>query len=76
VENDDVILVDIPRRRLDIVGIAGQEMPEEDILRVLEERRRHWKPPVFRHKGVLRQYTRLARPALQGGSSAHGSPGE
>lgn len=42
VEENDVILVDIPARRLEIIGIDGVEMKEEEIKRVLENRRRTW----------------------------------
>lgn len=72
VEENDLILVDIPNRRIDIVGIDGVERPSEEIEDVLRQRKERWTPPVIHHKGVLGQYTKLARPALQGGSCSTG----
>lgn len=70
VEDGDIILIDIPNRNISIVGIAGTERPEDEVREVLKERKKRWMPPDFPHKGALKQYTRLATPALEGASSS------
>ncbi|GAA3399716.1 dihydroxy-acid dehydratase [Paenibacillus hodogayensis] len=65
----DTIRIDIPARRLDIVGIDGKAGDEQEIALALEKRKAEWKRPPIRHKGALGQYTRLARPALEGAST-------
>ncbi|WP_197035500.1 dihydroxy-acid dehydratase [Paenibacillus sp. UNC451MF] len=72
VENGDLVRIEIPNRRIDIVGIRGQECTDEEVKRELIERFAKWSPPVIRHNGILGQYTKLARPALQGGSCSTG----
>ncbi|MDN4075998.1 dihydroxy-acid dehydratase [Fictibacillus terranigra] len=71
VKNQDLIKIDIPNRKIDVVGLEGRECSEEKVLAAFRERRISWNPPKFNHKGVLGQYTRLARPALQGGSCSN-----
>ncbi|MDF2725316.1 MAG: dihydroxy-acid dehydratase [Paenibacillus sp.] len=70
VETGDMIRIDIPNRRIDIVGVAGKRLSgEQETALLLEKRKAEWKPPVIRHKGALGQYTRLAKPALEGASA-------
>ena len=69
VENDDLVLVDIPSRALRIVGTERVERSEEEIAAILARRKAAWVKPDIRQTGALGQYTRLARPALEGGSS-------
>lgn len=68
VEDGDIVLIDIPDRRIEIVGTAGVKRTKEEVDEILRERMSRWSPPVISHKGVLGQYTRLAKPALEGGS--------
>ncbi|TBL69120.1 dihydroxy-acid dehydratase [Paenibacillus thalictri] len=68
VENDDIVLIDIPSRNLAVIGSEGTVRTEEEMRRILDERGKQWTAPVIRHRGALGQYTRLARPALEGGS--------
>ncbi|MFD0712379.1 dihydroxy-acid dehydratase [Paenibacillus sp. GCM10027626] len=68
VENGDLIRIDIPNRTISIVGTEGIEREAAEIETILSERRQGWKRPEIKHRGALGQYTRLARPALQGGS--------
>jgi dihydroxy-acid dehydratase len=68
VEDDDIILIDIPSRGINIIGVAGVEKTSEEIDIILKERLTRWVAPKFNHKGVLGQYTRSARPALEGAS--------
>jgi dihydroxy-acid dehydratase len=68
VEDGDLIRVDIPARRLDIVGIAGVERPVEDIEEVLKNRKAQWKKPAPKYtKGALGIYTKLAVSPMKGG---------
>jgi len=68
VENDDLIRIDIPQRSIEIVGIKGEKRTQADIAEILRQRLANWTRPKMQHKGVLGQYTKLARPALEGGS--------
>jgi dihydroxy-acid dehydratase len=61
VEDGDLIEVNIPERRLAIVGVKGEGRAEADVEAVLAERRRHWAPPPPRHTtGILSLYSRVA----------------
>jgi dihydroxy-acid dehydratase len=69
VEDGDLISIDVPRRRLDIVGVAGEQRSPDEIEEVLAERRRIWRPPRPRHEtGILSLYSRVARAAAEGAS--------
>lgn len=68
VANGDIVLIDIPNRAIDIIGTEGQERSKEEIDEIIRQRFEGWSPPKFNHKGALLQYTRMARPALEGGS--------
>jgi len=69
VEDGDLISIDVPRRRLDIVGVAGETRKPQEIDEVLAERRRIWRPPRPRHEtGILSLYSRVARAAAEGAS--------
>lgn len=68
VQNNDMIVIDIPNRSIDIVGTDGKEQTPEEIAAIIERRLGKWAPPKLKHKGALLQYTRSARPALDGGS--------
>ncbi len=67
VEEGDLIRLDVRKRRLDIVGIRGQEMPAAEVDAVLAERRKQWKPRPARYEsGVLRLFARLAVSPMKG----------
>ena len=69
VEENDVIEIHVPERRLAIIGVQGQRLPEEQVERVLAERRTRWSPPPPRHSsGILSLYSRVARGASEGAS--------
>jgi dihydroxy-acid dehydratase len=69
VEEGDLISIDVPRRRLDIVGVGGESRTAAEIDEVLTERRRIWRPPKPRHsEGILALYSRVARAASEGAS--------
>lgn len=68
VEEGDLIKIDIPGRILAIVGIDGKEMPEEEVAKVLEERRKAWQPKPEKYtKGVLKIYSEHAVSPMKGG---------
>ncbi len=65
---NDLIKIDIPNRKLEIVGIDGKELSTEEVEAVLEERRKNWKPKKPKYeKGVLRLYSQHAVSPMQGG---------
>ena len=67
VEEGDLIYLNVRERRLDIVGIAGQPMTEEEITGVLEERKKNWRPkPVRYPSGTLRLFSELAASPMKG----------
>ncbi|MBO0835654.1 MAG: dihydroxy-acid dehydratase, partial [Actinobacteria bacterium] len=69
VEDGDLIEIDVPRRRLDIVGVARDRRDPAEVDDILTERRRIWKPPRPRFEGgILGLYARVARGASQGAS--------
>ncbi len=69
VEEGDLIEINVPHRRLDIVGVAGEQRTTAEMEEVLAERRRVWKPPSPRHdRGILSLYSRVARDAAEGAS--------
>ncbi len=67
VEEGDLIRLSVPDRRLDIVGIAGKPMPDEEIRKVLEQRKKNWHPKPVRYvSGVLRLFSELAASPMKG----------
>jgi dihydroxy-acid dehydratase len=67
VEEDDLIEINIPERRLAIVGVNGERISEAEVDVRLEDRRRQWVPPPRRHgTGILSLYERVARTASEG----------
>jgi dihydroxy-acid dehydratase len=69
IEENDLIEISVPERRLEIVGIQGQRVPHEQVKRILDERRARWIPPASRHSsGILSLYSRVARGASEGAS--------
>ncbi|MBO0730139.1 MAG: dihydroxy-acid dehydratase [Acidimicrobiaceae bacterium] len=67
VQDNDLIEVNIPERRLAVVGVNGQPASEPEVDAVLADRRREWAPPPRRHgTGILSLYERVARTASEG----------
>jgi dihydroxy-acid dehydratase len=67
VENGDQIRLDIPNKKLDIVGIQGVAMSPERVEQILKERKAHWEMPKFPPRsGVLKRYIQSAAPASKG----------
>jgi dihydroxy-acid dehydratase len=69
VTEGDLIEINVPERRLAIVGVGGEHRAPEDIEAVLADRKRIWKPLRPRHDtGILALYSRVARGAPDGAS--------
>jgi dihydroxy-acid dehydratase len=67
IENGDLIEIDIPTRKINIVGIAGISTNEDEVKRVLNERKAAWKLPALKpKKGVLKRYSQNAVSAMAG----------
>ena len=68
VEEDDLIEIDIPGRRLDVVGVDGKEVGVERATQVLKSRLAKWKPIEWdAPPGILSVYSELATSAADGG---------
>lgn len=67
VEEGDLIEIDVPARKLNIIGINGERKSMEEIDEILKERRKNWKPrePKYK-KGVLRLFSRHAASPMKG----------
>ena len=67
VEEGDLIEIDVEQRRLNIVGIHGQEKTPAEVEAVLAERRKAWKPHEIRYQtGALRMFTEHAVSPMKG----------
>jgi dihydroxy-acid dehydratase len=78
VEEDDLIELNVPERRLAIVGIDRRPRPEDEVTEILADRRDRWTPRPPRHsRGILSLYEQIATSASHGaslignGASAH-----
>lgn len=68
VEDGDLIRIDIPARRLELIGLNEKERSPEEINRILEERKQHWiKPEPVKTSGILDIYTRNSTSPMEGG---------
>ncbi len=67
VEEGDLIELDIPGRRLNIVGIAGERMTPEEVEQILRKRREKWKPHPGKYpRGTLRLFSEHAVSPMRG----------
>lgn len=67
VEENDLIEIDIPARRLNIIGFAGQKKTAAEIDAELAARKANWQQPKPKfNRGTLGLYVRHAVPAAQG----------
>jgi len=68
VEEGDLIEIDVPNRKLEIVGIDGVRRTPEEISAILDQRRKSWQPkPSKYQKGVLKRYAQHAVSPMRGG---------
>jgi dihydroxy-acid dehydratase len=69
VEENDLIEVNVPARRLAIVGVDGHPRPENEMTEVLAQRRARWSPRPPRHtRGILSLYEQISSNASHGAS--------
>ena len=67
VKDNDLIHIDIPARKLEIIGTNGFQQSPEEIDRILSERRKQWTQPVSRHsRGILDIFTRNCASPMKG----------
>jgi dihydroxy-acid dehydratase len=67
VEEGDLIEIDVEARKLNIIGIHGVKMTEEEVQEVLKQRRLAWKSKERKYKkGVLRLFSELAASPMKG----------
>ena len=67
VEEGALIEIDVEARKLNIIGIHGVKMTEEEVQEVLKQRRLAWKPKERKYKkGVLRLFSELAASPMKG----------
>jgi dihydroxy-acid dehydratase len=69
VEEGDLIEINIPERKLALVGLHGHRATEAEIRAALEDRRARWTAPPPRHtSGILSLYAQVAGTASSGAS--------
>jgi dihydroxy-acid dehydratase len=69
VEENDLVEVNVPQRRLAIVGIDGELRSEGEVTETLAGRRKRWSPRPSRHsRGILSLYEQVASSASHGAS--------
>jgi dihydroxy-acid dehydratase len=67
-EDNDLIEIDIPKRHLELAGVKGQTLESGEIAKILNERKKVWKPPSRKFMtGMLAFYTQHATSASKGG---------
>lgn len=72
VEDGDLIEVDVMERKLNIIGIHGEEKTPEEIDVILAQRRKNWKPREMRYKkGALRLFSEHAVSPMKGAYLAY-----
>ncbi len=68
VEEGDLILIDIPARRLEIVGMGGERRTEREIDQTLAARRARWQPrPKRFERGIMKVFADNAASPMKGG---------
>lgn len=67
VENGDLIEINIAERKLNIIGVQGEEKTVQEMEKILEKRREKWEKPKPKYSsGALGIFTRHAVPAAKG----------
>lgn len=66
VEDGDILEYSVKNRRLDIVGIGGEEKSKEEIEAVLAKRAQAGIVPRPKRKGLFKRYTEHALSAMEG----------
>jgi dihydroxy-acid dehydratase len=67
VEEGDLIEINVPERRLAVVGTREGRLTPEQVDTLLAERRARWTPPPARHtSGILSLYAKVAAAPAEG----------
>ena len=67
VEKGDLIEIDVYARKLNIIGVKGERKTSGEIAKILNERRKAWKPKPRKYtKGVLRLFSEHATSPMKG----------
>ena len=67
-EDGDMIEIDIPNRKINMIGVKGEKKTAEEVDAILAERKKNWKMPDFpKKKGYLARYSKYATSAMSGG---------
>lgn len=67
IENDDLIEIDIPARKLNVIGIDKKQVSPEKVAEVFAERKEKWVlPQLAPKKGLLKRYSEHATSAMAG----------
>jgi dihydroxy-acid dehydratase len=75
VQENDLIELNVPERRLAIVGVDGRPRSENEVTELLAERRGRWSPRPSRHsRGILSLYEQVASGASHGASLLGNGP--
>ena len=68
VEEGDLIRIDIPERRLEIVGVKGEPKTAEEMEAILARRKAAWQPREPKYpSGILKIFSEHALSPMQGG---------
>ena len=68
VEEDDLIRIDIPNRKLEIIGVCGQEKTPAEMDEILLKRKAAWQPKSVKYpSGVLKLFSQHAVSPMEGG---------
>jgi len=68
VEEGDMIKIDVPNKRIDIIGISFKEKTEKYVEKVLQKRKKLRINPLNPKKGVLKIFEKLASSPMDGAS--------
>jgi len=67
VEEGDLIEIDVPERKLNIIGVHGEKKTPEEMEMILTERKKNWKPgKIGYQRGVLRLFSEHAASTMKG----------
>lgn len=68
VEENDLIHIDVPNRKLEIVGICGEPRTPAEMDEILAQRKAAWKPKDSKYpSGVLKLFSQHAVSPMEGG---------
>ena len=68
VEEGDLIRIDVPERKLEIIGVSGEEKTAEEMAAILAQRKAAWKPKAAKYPdGVLHIFSQHAVSPMEGG---------